>query len=423
MNYQESVSFLNRFRELGVEPRLEHTSHLLACLGFDYQGLVIQVAGTNGKGSVCAMIERVLREHGLATGLYVSPALMDFTDRVFVSGKPISREALAILATSVQPYVDAMESTIGLPTFFELITALCMKHLADSGVDVMIAEAGMGGRLDSTNVLDSQVSVVTNVGLEHTEYLGATLPEIAREKAGILSHDTCMITAETNEKTLETLEKACIHKNSRFICVGRDITYTNGGLDGFIQKASVHAGSDYELSLPLIGSHQVVNAATAIAVIEELEAHGITVPVETVESALGKLKWPGRMEVVAESPLVILDGAHNKPAVERLLAAIDELDHDDMYCVLGFSKTKPYDELLKMFADRSEKVFPVRSSDPNSVPVSELTGMDGATPSDSIDAGITSALNCAGANDLILVSGSLYVVGHARRRWHDKVIL
>ena len=187
MDYQESVDYLYSLKYLGIQPRIEHTRVLADKIGLKFDCPVIHVGGTNGKGSVCCMTERVLREHGLKTGLYVSPQLMDFNDRVFVNGIPIRPEEFARQTTEVRHYIDELESTIGPPSFFEATTCICLKYLMESDIDALVLEVGLGGRWDSTNVIDSNVSVITNVELEHTEYLGDTLSKIAGEKASFLA--------------------------------------------------------------------------------------------------------------------------------------------------------------------------------------------------------------------------------------------
>jgi dihydrofolate synthase/folylpolyglutamate synthase len=367
MDYGDAVEYLDSFRSGGVKPRLEHTGFLLDRLGFDYDGLVVHVAGTNGKGSVSAMIERVLREHGLKTGLYVSPELMDFTDRVFVDGKPIGRQRLASITSEAAEYVSGMESSIGLPTFFELTTAVCLKHLEESGVEVMVLETGMGGRLDSTNAVPGDLAVVTNVDLDHTEFLGSTLAEIAGEKAGILSEDTCMVTAETKPEPLAVLKNACIGKNSRLVQVGVDVKFKDKGMRGYRQFAVVEGRRTYDLSLSLIGPHQAVNAATAVAVLEEFGGLGIEAGVDEIAAGLSKVVWPGRLEVVGERPLVVLDGAHNPSSFDAILKVIHLFEYERLLTVLGFSKTKPYVELTRLISLESDVVYTVKSNDINAL--------------------------------------------------------
>ncbi|MFH1402878.1 MAG: Mur ligase family protein [Candidatus Altiarchaeota archaeon] len=427
MDYAGAVDYLNSFKSQGIKPRIEHTKLILDELGFDYEGVVVHVAGTNGKGSVSAMMERVLRGQDMNTGLYVSPELMDFTDRVFVSGRPIGRKRLAALTSEVVDFVDGMKYSSGSPTFFEITTAVCLKHLEESGVEVMVLEVGMGGRLDSTNAVPGSLSVVTNVDFDHMEYLGQALSDIAREKSGILSDNTCLVTAESKQEPLDVLKAVCAEKNSRLVRVGVDVKYKDLGIVDYAQNALVDARNSYNLTLKLLGGHQVVNAATAIAALEELDSSGIEVNVDDTEVGLSKVVWPGRMEVVRKRPLTVLDGAHNPSGFDSLLKTMESFEYDRLFTVLGFTRTKDYMDMIPRIAGMSEMVLAVESGYAGALDAGVISREAGKYTNSkafpSVKSALVEALRLAGRGDMVLVAGSIYLVGEARRFWFRECVL
>lgn len=320
---------------------------LLECLGNPQQGMkIIHVAGTNGKGSVCAMLDSILRSAGLKTGLYTSPHLARVNERIQVNGECIPDEELAALIELVDRCAgDYARRPNGRQiTFFEFLTALAFEYFRRQRTDALILETGLGGRLDATNVITPQVSVITSISLEHAQYLGASIEEIAAEKGGIIKPGVPVIVGRLPAEALAVIEKLARAKNARIIRAEEAITVRRQKQTVAGQKISLESSSDSygSIVLPLLGAHQLVNAAIAVAALEEFgRANAIDFSQSAVKKGLASVSWPGRLQVISRAPLTLVDGAHNPEAAGALNAALKEISGGNpIFLILGMCSDK-----------------------------------------------------------------------------------
>ena len=329
MNYSETIAYLHSltdYEKTRIErytPEtldLSRVEQLLAAVGNPHTRFpAVHIAGTKGKGSAAALCEACLRAAGYRTGLYTSPHLHTFRERIQVAGRKIAREEVVALVEEAQPLI---ERTPGV-TYFEAITVIGFLYFARSEVNVAVVEVGLGGRLDATNVLTPEVSVITSLSLDHTYLLGETLAKIAYEKAGIIKPGVPVVSAPQRAEAIQVLEAVSRERKAPLIEIGRDWDYEPGpvNLDG--QRFTVRhtAGGDSELDgeywIPLLGRHQLENSASAIAALDVLRRRGFHIPAQAVHEGLRNVHWPGRMEVLSREPLVIGDCAHNPHSARR----------------------------------------------------------------------------------------------------------
>jgi dihydrofolate synthase/folylpolyglutamate synthase len=396
----------------------------------------ILVTGTNGKGSVCAMLYGMLRRSSLRVGLYTSPHVEHLRERIRVSD-PASRECtaehaadwitaeeFAALMSMLRPVLGAMREP---PTYFEVLTALAFLHFSRRQVELAVLEIGLGGRLDATNVVQQSISVITPIDVDHTDVLGLDPRAIAAEKAGIIKPRQTVISAPQPEEVLQVLQEACERQGAPLVVCGRDLTarIERHDLDGLQVTVTGLRGIYESLSLPLIGRHQADNAAAAIAALEALSNTGV--PRAMVEEGLAAVEWPGRLEVVHDAPLVLLDGAHNPQAAEALAKTLRELCPDRrVHVVIGMLSNKLVDKVGAQLGTLASAVTCTRSRHPRALDPTALAKhlkpfcSDVHVMSDPIDA-YTYLLNAVASEDVIVVTGSLYLVGELRaalRRSH-----
>jgi dihydrofolate synthase / folylpolyglutamate synthase len=414
MDYPSAISYLRCLERLGIRFRLENTLDLLRAVGFEYGGAVVHVAGTNGKGSCAATLARILQEDGRKVALYTSPELIDFTERAVVDGRQIPEDRFAKIATQLKPHIDSMAEK---PTFFEATTALALKYFADERVDVMVLEAGMGGRLDSTNVLPSKLSIITNVAKDHTEYLGDTLGEIAKEKAGIIQGGGTLITAAT-DGPLKTLYDECKAKGARIIRVGYDISpaYASTSMDGTSFRLKTKK-SAYELKSRMRGRYQADNMTCAVLAAEEMGASE-----KAIVSGVSAAYWPGRLDLMQEKPKVLVDCAHNPAGMAACMEFVGSLPRGRLIVVAGFSKDKDYKAMIGMLSS-ADMFIAAEYANPRSLKTEEILKHVRGEAADTVESAVKMALSSAKEDDLILVTGSIYVVGEAIRHWKGKIEL
>ncbi len=385
----------------------------------------VHITGTKGKGSTAAMIEACLRVAGRCTGFYSSPHLHTFRERIQVNGQKIPREEVVSLADEVRPQIDGIPGV----TTFEAITALGMLHFARMGVDVGVIEVGLGGRLDATNILIPEVSVITSVSLDHTYLLGDTLAEIAFEKAGIIKPGVPVVSAPQRGEAARVIEDVSRERGATLTLVGRDWVFEPGpaNLDGqdFRICRTVAGASpfDGEYWLPLLGRHQIENAANAVATLDVLRERGFDIPVEAVREGLRVVHWPGRLEVLSRDPLVVVDCAHNPYSARILSEALDEWFPGQRWVVVfGASVDKDIAGMLGALLALSEYMIVTRSDHPRAAApisladiVAEVGG--GAEVSVNVGKAIQRALDVMGSGGGLLVTGSIFVVADAREAW------
>jgi len=328
-NLSESLNKLYALRSFGIKPGLEPVRELLAGLDNPHLAFVaVHVAGTNGKGSVCAVLDSILRAAGFRVGLYTSPHLVRFNERIRVNGEAVSDEDLAALFETLDPVAAAMAAQGRQPTFFEFTTALAFEYFRRRHVQFAVVETGLGGRLDATNIVLPLVSVITRIGLEHTTYLGDTIAAIVGEKAGIIKDGRPVVCGAMPDEAREVVRRVAAERNAPFVDAGSTATVRRVSQSLAGQKIAVSTeGTDYgSATVSLLGRHQLENVATALATVEAIaEASRLTLAPEVVVQGLEDARWPARLDVLSEEPPVLLDGAHNPDAARVLAAALKEL--------------------------------------------------------------------------------------------------
>jgi len=413
--YEEELSRLYSLEKYGIKFGLSKTSNLLRAFGDPHRGQhYIHIAGTNGKGSVGAMLESILLESGLTVGFYTSPHLVSFTERFRINKVGIDRDQAAALIHEVYRVTDKREP----PTFFEMTTAMALLYFARSKVDVGIIEVGMGGRLDATNIITPMVSVITNIGLDHSQFLGNTIIDIAREKGGIIKAGIDMATAVSQGPVKKLFQSLCEGRGAPFWSLGHDARYRRlaSGLLGYYGVRERYT----DLALALKGRFQYRNAALSLLTLEILKGKGIAVSEEDIRLGLANPLWPGRLEIVSSRPAIVLDGAHNIPAMRSLADSIKrDFDFKNLVLVMGIMADKEISRILREILPLASRVIFTRpayyrAAEPQRLlKAAEELGWGGEvrTP---LSAAIERARNLADERDLILITGSLFTVGEAK---------
>jgi dihydrofolate synthase/folylpolyglutamate synthase len=424
---EESLEYLYALRRFGMKLDLKTPRRLLRRLGSPDRGLrALHIAGTNGKGSTAAIAEAILRRAGRRTGLYTSPHLVDFAERVRIDGRPIGRRDLARLVARVRPAVEEISRLDRRVTFFEATTALALLHFAEQKVDVAVIETGLGGRLDATNLVEPLVCAITPIALEHQKQLGRTLGAIAWEKAGILKKDVPAVSAPQPRPARAVLVARARALGIPLAILGRDFevrSWPNGGFDYEGLGLSLEA---VRCGLP--GPHQVQNAAVALAACERLAERGLRIPVIAMRRGVESARCPGRLEVVQRGasgrPRVVLDGAHNPAAARALARALRAtFTYRRLVLVFGAMADKDHRALVRPLAREVARTGGLvvctapafeRSADPRSIGAI-LRAMGVRTEVvPSVPAALDHAMNEAAPGDIVVVAGSLYLVGEAR---------
>jgi dihydrofolate synthase/folylpolyglutamate synthase len=405
---------------------LGRTRWLLNSLGNpDRATPVVLIAGTKGKGSTAAIIERIVRSAGHRTSLYTQPHLHHYRERIRLDGEPISESAFARLVDRIRDPVAKLmrdEPDAGEPTTYEITTALAMLAAQDHRADLAVIEVGLGGRLDATNCMDPIVSVLTRVSYDHTQILGSTLAAIAREKVAIARPGRALVSAPQRPAARRAIVQGARAIGARYRFVDLLVRGASPAIahDGQPVRGSF-LGQGFEGKLSLLGEHQRENAAVAIAASEEFARSGtLRISVRHVQVGLASVSWPGRLELVSRSPRVVLDGAHNGESAERLVRALREsFRFERLILVLGMLRDKDARAMLRWLIPAADEVIVTRSSSPRALEPAELARQaqdHGKKP--FIAANVASALSqareLAGHNDLICVTGSLTVVAEAR---------
>jgi len=444
MRFHQAANYLFDLRRFGSRPGTEATSELLAELGEPHEGIpCVQITGSNGKGSTARMVESVLRTAGLDVGLYTSPHLDDIRERVRINGRKLAKQSLVEFADRTGEYITDRASTGDAPTFFETITALALWEFGRQDVDVAILEVGIGGTHDATSVVDPIASAVTTVALEHTDILGDDIETIATDKAGVAPADGPLVTGATGDG-LAAIEAAV----DGSVVVSRtdgmkgdspgDVSVTYGGRDGLEGVVSIEAEAwSVETRLPLLGSHQARNAGVAAALAHrivgddtvgplqppaELSDGGDGLPEAVLARGLRNAHWPGRFEIMEESPLVVLDGAHNPRGCECVTETLDSFEYDQLHLVVGVMADKDHRGIARALdvADRVTACEPsLDRAEDDTVLARAFEAETTATVETRADVAgaLEDTLEAASADDCVLVTGSLYTVAEARTRW------
>lgn len=415
MTESDALALLDARARFGMRPGLETIRGMLGALGNPERRFrVVHVGGTNGKGSVSAMIASALRAAGHRTGLYTSPHLVRFHERIQVDGVDIAGGDLARAMARIRPALDAFPEA----TYFEVATALALQHFADAGVEVAVLEVGLGGRLDATNVIASPlVTVVTNVTLEHTEVLGDTVEAIAREKGGIVKPGVPLVTGATGP-ALQELRAIADAQKTPVLALGEDFVPQPIGADDAGQALEVHGLRELgEVRVPLLGAHQAENAALALAALDACDAAGVRVPPDAVRAGLAATRWRGRLE---RRGRVLLDGAHN-PAGAVALAQFLKDRGIRPVLVFGALADKDWRAMIEVLAPHARDAIATRPPSPRALDPMEAarafsqSGIFGMVVED-VGHALRTAEGIAGPDGTVLVTGSLYLVGDALAR-------
>lgn len=414
---------LERF---GIKLGLENVTDFLERIGNPHRDFkTIHVTGTNGKGSVCVFVSEILRQHGVRVGLYTSPHLVDFSERIKINGEMIREEDVLRLGVPLKDIMEKMEAEDKEKqlTFFEFTTGLAFKYFAEMKVDIVVTEVGMGGRLDATNVIVPEVAAITRIGLEHTNYLGKTIQDIAREKAGIIKPGARVVTCERGREALSVIETTCRKKGAVLRAIGKDFDVSH------VHQTFHGTDFDYsgrwnlaDLKTRLLGGYQAENAAGAIAIIEELGTCGTHVSEDEIRRGLLSARWPGRLEVVSENPLVILDGSHNPDGVTTTVKVLTDLKLTPLTYVLGCMDDKDARGIVRAIAPTASIIICTQSRYKRALPAEKLSMIvneEFKGPHDIVtrsEGAFEQAINTYGGRGVCVI-GSLYVVGEAIQWW------
>lgn len=424
MNYEESIAYLEKAASFGIKPGMERINALLDELGRPEKAYkVIHVTGTNGKGSVVAMVTAVLENASLKVGRYTSPHLINYTERIYCGGQDISREDFARAANVVKEAAEKVTARgIEAPTEFELLTAMAFWYFREQKVDYAVVEVGLGGLLDSTNVVHPVVSVITNVAMDHMQYLGNTIEEIARHKAGIIKEGIPVVTA-AQQVPLKTIKKEAHAKKARLYFYGRDFEidsrsrWQHGQVVVVKRKDMPKDQQKGLLFVPFVGPHQAVNAAVAVMALTVLMKQDDRINEYNLREGLARARWMGRFEIhdIRGVP-VVFDGAHNAAGAEALSEALAEQYPDKRRLIVFTSlKDKDTDTVVALLVRKTDKVFYMEAPTPRTRTLEELSAMFTCDKKEepSVSSALDDALAEAGKDDMVLVCGSLYILGEA----------
>jgi dihydrofolate synthase/folylpolyglutamate synthase len=445
--YQQALDYLYSFIDYSLQRTYQYSDHtfdlgrvhaLLALLGDPHRKYaVIHVAGTKGKGSVSAMADSVLRAAGFRTGFYSSPHLIDFCERIRMGGEPIAHERLAQIVNDLQATVAKIP---GLTTF-EITTAAAFQYFAEERAEVVVAEVGLGGRLDATNVVTPQVAVITSLSYDHTHLLGNTLAEIAYEKAGIIKPEIPVVSSPQEGEAMRVLLDVTRERNAPLTLVGRDWHFAPRShdlegqsfylwsareqtlMDEMLDQSGEPRWMPMRYEIPLLGYHQVINAVTAIATLLVLKERGWNILEEAIAKGLRSVHWEGRFQILHRAPLVIVDSAHNRDSARRLRTALDDyVPGRQVVLLFGSSDDKDIAGMLDELSPRLLRMVATRSTHPRAADPEKIAalarerGFPAEVQTDPAQA-LEHALRLAGSDGVLLAAGSLFVSGAVLTEW------
>jgi dihydrofolate synthase/folylpolyglutamate synthase len=446
--YQSTLDYLYSFvdysltksdRYSAINFDLARMHDLVARLDYPNRSYpVIHIAGTKGKGSVAALCQSALTNAGYRVGLYTSPHMHDYAERIQVDGKPIPHQDLIHLVEEIKPLIESISEV----TTFEITTALGFLYFERQAVDVAVIEVGLGGRLDATNVVDPVVSVITSLSYDHTYLLGNTLPEIAREKAGIIKPGVPVVLSPQVDEARQVIEEIAAQRGCPLIQVGKDYPYKlvkrslqhqtlhvwqtgipHSTNDHSIQDGNPPDGQPAHLEIPLAGDHQIQNAATAYAALQVFKARALPIGEDAIRKGFSSVVWPGRFEIMQLHPAVVIDAAHNRDSARILRRALDEyFPGRAAIIIFGASEDKDIEGMIAELSPRIGNVIATKSFHPRAIQAEKIVqiahqqGRPARIIQDVADA-LEEALVIAGSEDLVVVTGSIFVAAGAREAW------
>ncbi len=446
MDYRQALDFIYAFTNFEVTPAGTYSSktfdlarmeRLLASLGNPERRFQsVHIAGTKGKGSTAAMTESILRVAGHRTGLYTSPHLHSFRERIQVAGEMISEDEVAAGITKIQPIAQQIPSL----TTFEVMTALAFDYFAARGVEIAVLEVGLGGRLDATNIVTPLISGITSISYDHTAILGTTLTQIAGEKAGIIKPDIPVVSSPQEQEARVVIERVAKERNAPLIAVAPDLSFRVSGVkyqvipdnqsldEQTFLWLTVHEAKLIlvTIHLPLLGEHQLINSATSLAIAIVLRERNVAIPDKAIVKGFGQVQWQGRFEILSREPYLVVDGAHNPESAERLVQTLrDYFPSAGIHLVFGASNDKDIGGMFAQLLPHADSVILTRSHNPRAADPARLVSL--AEPYNveiSIAPDLSAALRLGrertGKNDVICVTGSLFVVAEARQAFFSE---
>ena len=413
MNVNEAIEYIHSVFWKGSTPGLHRVQALLDKMGHPEKKLkYVHIAGTNGKGSTASMTASILQKAGYRTGLYTSPYIYRFHERIQVNGQQISDEDLVAITEMVKPLASSMEQS---PTEFELVCCIAFEYFARQNCDIVVLEVGMGGEFDATNIIDApEVAVITNIGLDHTDVLGNTVEAIARTKAGIFKEGGNAVVYRGTPGVEQVFEDVCRERNVSL----RKADFENLhpiSHDLFGQTFS--CGSRENLELPLLGDHQLHNASVVLSIVDTLIERGWNITEQNIRDGLRDVTWPGRFDIVSRKPLFIIDGGHNPQCIDALVTNIrDYLTGRRVIALVGVLADKDYGEMFRPVMDLVDSFVCITPDSPRKLEAKELAAhlrSAGAKAEgfDRVEDGVKAALSLAGEDGAVLCFGSLYSIG------------
>lgn len=442
MNYQEALKYIYGFSDLerGIgfssrspsKYRFDRVSNLLEVLGNPHHNLrFVHVAGSNGKGSTAAMVGSIAQSAGVRIGLYTQPHLHTFRERIMVDGVPISQTEFSLLITRIKAAVSTCalhNPKLGDPTTFEIATVAAFKHFVEANVELAIVEVGLGGTWDATNVIDPIVSVITSLSLEHQSILGNTLREIASEKAGIIKPGRPVVTVQQHPEAMEIIREQAQSLNSNVHVVGTPLglhleyqEQTSWATNPLAMPCCLRLpGGSSHVQLPLIGKHQLLNAAAAVGAALELAHAGTNIDGTDMVCGLEKTVWPARVEIIQEDPLLIVDGAHTPDACQQLVETLSLLSANNLHLIFGSGSDKNASAMLKIMSPLVSNTYLCASKHPratrteDNLTIATNLGLE-AQQFNSVSDALKAAELAVRRDETILVTGSIFVAAEARQ--------
>lgn len=441
--YQQALDYIYSFIDYSLTRNLrysaekfnlERMARFMELMGNpqdDYK--IIHVAGTKGKGSTCAMLTSILTTAGYKTGFYSSPHMIEFTERIKIGDRQISKSRLADCVECVKPFVAKVEKL----TTFEIITGIAMKYFSDEKVDFAVLEVGMGGRLDATNVVKPMISVITSISHDHTKVLGSTLAKIAKEKAGIIKPYVPVVIAKQKKAAEEMILSVALEKQAKIIDIRQElkIKKMRFSLDGQYfsikpSKEGIYSKKDIderlwetEFFMPLLGDHQLNNAATAIACVLELSNYGYRISIDDMIKGFGQIDWPGRFEIISRQPLIIIDGAHNRDSIRKFKATIDlYLPGKKKILIFGASEDKEVKLMLSILQPSIDRLIITKAKHPRALEVEDIEKIArdlgfNYDLTGNVEESLEIALKKCESDSVILAAGSIFIAGAVKEIW------
>lgn len=425
MDYIEAINYINDKNKYGSRLGLERISKLLELLGSPHMDLKhIHIAGTNGKGSTASYIATILKEGGYKVGLFTSPYLERFNERISINGEDIPDDRLVEITERVKNSIDIMlKEGYDHPTTFEIVTAIGFVYFKEENVDYVVLEVGLGGRLDSTNVIkDSLISVITTIDYDHMDVLGDTLGKIAYEKSGIIKDRGLVLTYPQDKDALNTIKEVSKKRGATLeICPMENVEILKLDEYGGVFNYKYNGKEYNNIEIRLIGKHQIYNATLALTAVIMLKERGILeISEEAIKRGLKNTRWPGRMEVLKRNPLFIIDGAHNIQGIKVLAENLNRFNYKRLILGIGILKDKEVEPMVKALVDKADEVVVTEANIYRKMDATDLEKIvNKYNPhthvQDNIKEAVSKAYELAGKEDLILFTGSLYLIGDIRK--------